>query len=101
MNKMGEILSVRMDDQLNSFVEAFLKEQHLEKSEAIRQLIVKGVYMTAVQAYLEHKISVQKAASICRMPLSEFMDFLARLGIGSQLDLDDVLTGYEYLTRLK
>jgi predicted HTH domain antitoxin len=94
---MGDILSVRLDDQLNKLINNFIKDQHMEKSEAIRQLILKGVYMNAVQGYLEQKISIQKAASMANMALSDFMDFLGKLGIGSQLDLEDILTGYDNL----
>ena len=98
---MGDVLSVRMDDQLNDLIESYLKDQNLEKSEAVRQLIVKGVYMSAIQSYLAQKISIQKAAAICRMSLSEFMDFLAKLGLGSQLEIEDILLGYESLKNLK
>ncbi len=94
---MGDVLSVRLDKQLNTIINNFIKEQKMEKSEAIRQLILKGVYMNAVQRYLEHKISIQKAADMANMALSEFMDFLGGLGIGSQLDLEDVLVGYDNL----
>ncbi len=94
---MGDILSVRLDDQLNNLIKIFIKDHNLEKSEAIRQLILKGVYMNAVQDYLENKISVQKAATMTNMALSDFMDFLGGLGIGSQLDMEDILTGYENL----
>ncbi len=55
------------------------------------------IVMDAVQRYLEHKISIQKAADMANMVLSEFMDFLGGLGIGSQLDLEDVLAGYDNL----
>ncbi|MHA1521369.1 MAG: UPF0175 family protein [Promethearchaeota archaeon] len=94
---MGDVLSVRLDDQLNNLIKDFIKDRNLEKSEAIRQLILKGVYMIAVQDYLENKISVQKAAAMTNMALSDFMDFLGRLGIGSQLDMEDILTGYDNL----
>jgi len=103
---MGDVLSVRIDDQLSRVLESFLHEKKLEtigkleKSEAVRQLILKGIYMTAIQSYLEHKISIQKAAAMCLMPLSEFMDFLAQMGIGGQLDLEDILIGYEHLQKL-
>lgn len=98
---MGDVLSVRMDDLLNELVDSFLKEHNLEKSEAIRQLIVKGIYMSAIQDYLMQKISIQKAAAMCRMSLTEFMDFLAKLGLGSQLEMEDILQGYESLLKLK
>jgi predicted HTH domain antitoxin len=98
---MGDVLSVRMDDQMKELVDGYLKEQKSEKSEAVRQLIVKGVYMSAIQAYLEQKISVQKAAALCQMPLSEFMDFLGNLGIGSQLEMEDILMGLDVLTGKK
>jgi predicted HTH domain antitoxin len=101
MNNMGDVLSLRMDEQLNEIVNDFIKEQKLEKSEAVRQLIVKGVYLSAIQDYLEQKISIQKAAAICKIPLSEFMDFLGKLGIGSQLELDDIMMGYDNLIRAK
>ena len=49
---MGDILSVRMDEQLTLLIEEFIKNKRIEKSEAIRQLIVKGIYMDVLQDYL-------------------------------------------------
>lgn len=97
---MGDVLSVRLDDNLNQIIEKHVQESYLEKSEAIRDLIIKGIYMTAVQDYLEQKISIQKAASMANMVLSDFIDFLGKLGIGAQLDLEDVLTGFDNLKKL-
>jgi len=33
---MGDVFSVRLDEQLNEIIENYLKEQKVEKSEAIR-----------------------------------------------------------------
>jgi len=57
--------------------------------------------MSAIQAYVEKKISVQNAAAMCKLPLSDFMDFLSHLGIGSQLEVDNILTVYDFLKKLK
>ncbi len=94
---MGDILSVRMDEQLTLLIEEFIKNKRIEKSEVIRQLIVKGIYMDVLQDYLAHKILIQKVAALVNMSLSDFMDFLGKLGIGSQLEMEDILQGYEHL----
>jgi hypothetical protein len=59
-----------------------------------------GDSISSIENYLLQKISVQEAAARCKIPLSDFMDFLAQLGIGSQLDLDDVLMGFDFLSTL-
>ena len=98
---MGDVLSVRLDDNLNLLLEKYIQESNLDKPEAIRTLIVKGVYMTAVQDYLEQKISIQKAAAMTDMVLSDFIEFLGKLGIGAQIEVEDILTGFDYLKKLK
>ena len=38
---MGDILSVRLDEKLNQLIEKYIQESYMEKSDAIRNLIVK------------------------------------------------------------
>ena len=73
---MNDILSVRLDAQLAKIINNFVQDKKMEKSEVVRQLILKGIYMNAVQDYLQQKISLSKAANMANMALSEFMDFL-------------------------
>lgn len=94
---MGDVISVRMDEKIQGLVDKFLQERGLERSEGIRSLLVTGIYFQAIQGYVDGRYSVQKAASLAGMALWEFMDLLARLGIGSNLDLADVVEGYEAL----
>jgi predicted HTH domain antitoxin len=51
----------------------------------------------AIKGYAEGKYSVEKAASLASIPLSEFMDLVMSLGIKSRIDVDDMLDGSAYI----
>lgn len=88
-----------MDKRLEALIENYLKATDLERSEGIRQLLQGGVYFQAITGFLEGKYSLAKAAALVNVPLSEFMDQLAKWGVTSRIETKDVLEGYQHLLK--
>ena len=53
-----------------------------------------------IEKLVEGKYSIGKVANLVEMPLSEFMDIIANLGIKSKINAEDVLEGYENLSKV-
>ncbi len=96
---MTRTISVRMDKRLEALIENFLKSTTLERSEGIRQLLQSGIYFQALTGFLEGKHSLAKAAALASVPLSEFMDQLARWGFTFRITPKDVAEGYAHLLK--
>lgn len=97
---MGKVISVRINKNLEEILNKFSKEQKNEQSEIIRDLIKNGSIFLAIKGFVEGKYSIGKAANLVEMPLSEFMDIVANLGIKSKINTEDVLEGYENLSKI-
>jgi len=96
---MGKVISVRINKQLEEIINKFSEEQQLEQSDMIRELIKNGSIYLAIKKYANGKYSIGKAANLANIPLSEFMDIIANLGIKSKIDKEEVLEGYENLSK--
>ena len=97
---MGKVISVRINKSLEEVLNKISKEQNNEQSEVIRDLIKNGSIFLAIKCFVEGKYSIGKAANLVEMPLSEFMDIIANLGIKSKINIEDVLEGYENLSKV-
>jgi predicted HTH domain antitoxin len=97
---MGKVISVRINKSLEEVLNKISKEQNNEQSEVIRDLIKNGSIFLAIKGFVEGKYSIGKAANLVEMPLSEFMDIIANLGIKSKINIEDVLEGYENLSKV-
>ena len=97
---MGKVISVRINKNLEEILNKFSEEQKNEQSEIIRDLIKNGGIFLAIKGFVEGKYSIGKAANLIEMPLSEFMDIIANLGIKSKINIEDVLEGYENLSKV-
>jgi predicted HTH domain antitoxin len=86
MNKMGDILSVRMDKELEMRL-AFLMEKRkiVDKSSYVRQLIDRSLSNDLLDYLSEEvaakRISIWKAASIADIPLRAMMKELAKRNV--------------------
>ena len=97
---MGKVISVRINKNLEEILNKFSEEQKNEQSEIIRDLIKNGGIFLAIKGFVEGKYSIGKAANLIEMPLSEFMDIIENLGIKSKINIEDVLEGYENLSKV-
>nr|MDO8117142.1 hypothetical protein [Candidatus Sigynarchaeota archaeon] len=94
---MSHVISIRINKHLEELIERHAREARLDQSDIVRDLINKGGIFVAIKGYAEGKYSVEKAASLASIPLSEFMDLVMNLGIRSRIDVDDMMDGSSYL----
>jgi predicted HTH domain antitoxin len=97
---LAGVISLRINKYLEDLIQMHAREAQLDQSDVIRDLINKGGIFVAIKGHADGKYSVEKAASLANIPLSEFMDLLMGLGIRSKLDIDDMLNATEYLDSL-
>nr|MDO8114766.1 UPF0175 family protein [Candidatus Sigynarchaeota archaeon] len=94
---MTNVISIRVNKRLEELIKNLAVETQLDQSDALREVMNNGIVFIAIKGYAEGKYSVEKAAAMAGMPLSEFMDLTTSLGIRSKIDLDDVLAGSDNL----
>ncbi len=97
MKKVQSVMTVRLPEEDIKIVEAISKEEKMDKSTIVRELVELGKVYFAILRYKDGKISIGKAAEISGLPLSEMIDIFAKLGIESKLELDDYLEGFKNL----
>ena len=83
---MTEIsVSARVPDYLFKDIEAFMMEEHLEKSASIRKLLAEGLQhwkqKRALRLLEEGKVTLLKAAEMSEMSIWELADIVREKGI--------------------
>lgn len=91
MTKAQKTLSIRVDADDYAFLSRLAAEEHENISQAVRDLVVKGRLMLAIEAYRVGKASLGKAAEIAGLSISETIDLLTRYGVPANLEYNDYL----------
>ena len=86
---MGKVMTMRMDDNRLEVINHFAKEEGIPKSRALREIFDYGRVDVAVRMYVEGKASLEKAAKLAGVSISEMMDILAERGVELNVSLDD------------
>lgn len=97
---MSEVVSMRFDKSRYAVVEFLAKEEHVPKTEAIREIFDYGRIDIAAKLYQEKKASLEKAAKISGMSVSEFMDELGKRNIPSTVSLEDLKESLKHVKKL-
>lgn len=100
MAKMDDVITLRLHKKDIDIVKRISLESKKDKSTTIRELISLGKIYFAIKKYKQEKISLEKAAEIASMELSEMIDLLSEFGIKSNLDLSDYLQGKDLAEEL-
>lgn len=93
MNKMPSVMSIRFPQDELELIEELASTERIDKSTAVRELVEMGRVYFAVSKYKEGKISIEKAAEIANLSLSEMIDLLASLGMKSKIEMEDYVAG--------
>jgi len=93
MRIMENVLTVRLPKEDLEVVKQISISTKKDKSTTVRELVEQGKIYFAVMQYKEGKISIGRAAGISGLTLSEMIDLLSKLGINSNIELDDYLEG--------
>lgn len=101
MNKQKKFLGARIEPEILNMVNEISKERNVDKTTALKILVTigwKGIILEkAINLYREGKISVDKAASIAGLTVSEMMDILASRNIKSEETIEEYREGLKLL----
>ncbi len=97
---MLKVMSIRLPEEDLHLVEELARDEDIEKSAAIRELIGFGRIYLAIQKYKEGKISIGRAAEIADMSLSNLIELFSNLGIKSKIEKEDYLIGLRHLKKV-
>lgn len=100
MNRMDNVLTVRLPKEDLEVVKQISIKNKKDKSTVVRELVEQGKIYFAITQYKEDKISIGKAAEIAGLNISEMMDLLSKLGIKSNIGLEDYLEGQKFIKEL-
>ena len=94
-------LGARLEKDVIKMVEKTAEEEHLDKTRALKQLIILGRKQFLVNKYLEYynsgRCSIDKAAQACGITVNEMMQEAAKVGIKSTQTIEEYKRGLELL----
>ena len=100
MKRMSDVMTVRLPKEDLEAVEQISIKNKKDKSTTVRELVELGKIYFAIMQYRENKISIGKAAELAGLTISEMVDLLSKLGIESNIELEDYLEGQKLAEKL-
>ncbi len=96
-----EFLGARLEKDVIIMVEETAKEEHVDKTKALKELIILGRKQFLIKKYLDmykhEQCSIDKAAQACRITVNEMMKEAIKEGIKSNETIDEYRKGLELL----
>lgn len=96
---MTKTMSIRMDRENYDFLTELSKEQRSDLSKAVRDLVMRGRVLLAVERYKKGDASLGKAAQLAGLSVGQMMTLLAEFGVESRIEKDDYLEGLKNLAK--
>ena len=100
MSEIG-FIGARIEKDILKLVDETAKEEHLDRTRALKKLIIIGRKQYLIKKYLqlysEGKCSIDKAAELVGITVSEIMDEAAKAGIHSSETIEEYRKGMELL----
>ena len=90
---MTKTMSIRMDRENYEFLTEISKEERSDLSKAVRDLVMRGRVLLAVERYKKGDASLGKAAQLAGLSVGQMMTLLAEFGVESRIEKDDYLKG--------
>lgn len=94
-------MSTRMDHESLQYIEKISRKFQLDRSTALRRLLSKGIKAdkkeSAVELYLNGKLSLEGAAAFSDLSIGEFLQVLKEKGVELNVTKDDYLEGLRNL----
>jgi predicted HTH domain antitoxin len=86
-----------MDRENYEFLTEISKEERSDLSKAVRDLVMRGRVLLAVERYKKGEASLGKAAQLAGLSVGQMMTLLAEFGVESRIEKDDYLQGLKNL----
>jgi predicted HTH domain antitoxin len=96
---MTKTMSIRMDRENYEFLTEISKEERSDLSKAVRDLVMRGRVLLAVERYKKGDASLGKAAQLAGLSVGQMMTLLAEFGVESRIEKDDYLEGLKNLAK--
>jgi predicted HTH domain antitoxin len=96
---MTKTVSIRMDRENYEFLTEISKEERSDLSKAVRDLVMRGRVLLAVERYKKGAASLGKAAQLAGLSVGQMMTLLAEFGLESRIERDDYLEGLKNLAK--
>ena len=96
---MIKTMSIRMDRENYEFLTEISKEERSDLSKAVRDLVMRGRVLLAVERYKKGDASLGKAAQLAGLSVGQMMTLLAEFGVESRIEKDDYLEGLKNLAK--
>jgi len=97
---MEKLISFRIDAEYYGFLNRLARQEHEDKSKVLRNLLSQGRIFLGINEYGSGKVSLEKAAKLAGLSLTEFMDELTKLGIESKIEYEDYIQGLKNLEKV-
>jgi len=95
---MGTTITTRVTDELSKDIKEFAKEDKVDTSTAVRQLLASAVKQkkidNALEQYKKKQITIGKAAALSGTSLRDMISFAAKEEIPFQYGLSDLKDDY-------
>jgi len=96
-----EFIGARLEKDIIKLVEDTAKEEHVDKTKALKELIILGRKQFLINKHLEiyknGQCSIDKAANIIGITVNEMMKEAVKLGIKSSETIEEYKKGLELL----
>jgi metal-responsive CopG/Arc/MetJ family transcriptional regulator len=103
--RSAQAIGIRVNKELLSQIESLSKEEHIDRSTAMRILLEEGyknhMKKKAAEEYKEGKITMSKAAQKSNQTIWEMEQYLVCQGYRSQYSVEDLKQEVESITRQK
>ena len=101
---MTKLVGARLDDATLEVIERTAREERLDRTAAMKELICYGrqklLEKRAIEAYRDGRISADKAAEMMKTTVIEAMQIFASAGLRSEETLEEFREGLKSLQRL-
>lgn len=92
--------TVRLPEELFRVIEHRARQEKIDESAAIRQLLALGAEGYAVELFREGKITLNEAAELAGVTLRQMIDLLQRHGVKGNVRLDQQRKALEFVSKL-
>jgi predicted HTH domain antitoxin len=90
---MTEQLNIRVDKSIVQEFEDLAKQEQLDRAALVKKVMLLGLQhervSLAIQKYALQEVSVERAAEIAKVSVHEMLAMLTKLGIPSNMTLED------------
>ena len=91
---MTERLNLRINRETIRELEKLAEETNLDRAVLAKKILIEGIQREKlnliIQKYIHKEISMERASEISGLSLYELIEIFSRLGIPSNLSIDDI-----------